>query len=95
MSEFDITPPIGNKINGNNDVAGIGIASVTHHVAIHKAAATTKTPRLSRLSDLINNSAKTNNSGPKNKPISCAGYMTVYVLAVPAPLLQLFSNLFD
>ena len=34
-----ITPAIGNKTNGTNDVAGIGNASVAHHQAVSNVIA--------------------------------------------------------
>src|SRR5699024_9574508 len=61
-----------NRTRGNSDVAGIGIASVTHQVAIHNAAATTKMPELSSESDFKNNRARTKSRCPNIKPINRA-----------------------
>ena len=46
------------------------MASVTHQVAIHRAAATTKIPFESKDSDCKNSNVKIKNIGPRNNPMS-------------------------
>ena len=67
-----MTPPIGNKNKGMSEVAGIGMASVIHHVAIHSADATTNIPLLSRPSVCKNNKVKIKSKGPMIRPVICS-----------------------
>ena len=63
-------PLNGNKTNGSNDVAAIGIASVTHHIPIQRVAAKTAFPSSDKLSGLKNSLTKKKTKGPNHSPIS-------------------------
>ena len=58
---------------GNKEVAGIGMASVTHQIAIQTVEAKTATPSGERPSGFKNNKINKNNIGPKIKPVQRNG----------------------
>ena len=67
---LSITFPIGNSTRGSNEVTGIGIASVIHHVAIHRVEAKTKIAGISRFAGRKNNNVSRKRSGPNTNPIN-------------------------
>lgn len=66
-----ITPSKGNKAMGNKAVAGIGIASVIHHVAMRTATAATLIAGAFISAGVGRMSIRMNNTGPRKKPILC------------------------
>src|SRR5699024_6567018 len=63
----------GNRIIGSREVAGIGIASVIHQMAIQIVLASTAWPSEDRPSGEKNINVKIKNNGPAISPINCAG----------------------
>ena len=57
-------PVSGNRMIGNNDVTGIGIASVIHQIAIHAVQANTDWDSAFRSLDIGTNNMRINESGP-------------------------------
>ena len=64
-----ITPEIGKITSGNIAVTGIGIASVTHHVAIRTTNDTTIQEWASRPSGIGNSWSAIATDGPSHRPI--------------------------
>ncbi|OGT84996.1 MAG: hypothetical protein A3G42_03570 [Gammaproteobacteria bacterium RIFCSPLOWO2_12_FULL_47_76] len=54
---------------GNNEVAGIGMAWVIHHVAINTVTAATRIATVSTPSGVGNSNTSKNKKGPRNRPI--------------------------
>ena len=67
MSERDKPSDNGKRIIGIKEVAAIGMASVIHHIAIHKVEAKTAIPSSERPLKLIKYRVITNSIGPKKK----------------------------
>jgi hypothetical protein len=62
-------PVAGKRTIGNSEVAGIGIASVIHQVAIHAVVAPTVWPAGERFCGLVASKIAANNRGPRTRPI--------------------------
>ena len=56
------------RISGSNEVAAIGIASVTHQIAIQTVDANMLFPSLDKPSKLKKKNIRTNINGPKMSP---------------------------
>jgi hypothetical protein len=71
VSLIDTAPVIGKIMIGRRDVAGMGIASVIHHMAIQVVPASTARPSAERPEGRKKIRINTNSNGPRTNPTSC------------------------